>query len=199
MEEKKKKKTAVRGLLWILSVLFVFYAVVFLALFAEYRRAFGRLDYDSFKSNKAFLYEETDTESYPRECVMIAVPEGEAAALFYKSPEKKGLILVAPGHTDPNDIKIYEVQSFVDAGYDVVCPDYHGCYNGTGEKGLGGYAGAAHDIDAVLTYVEGMPEYQDTPICLFGHSMGAYAVCASLSMNHRVKKVVAASGFMYPF
>ncbi|MCR5655174.1 MAG: alpha/beta fold hydrolase [Lachnospiraceae bacterium] len=163
----------------------------------EYKTAFARVDYDSFRSDKAFLYEETDTEKYPRTEEKVMSDGNELATFFYRQESPKGVIVVAPGHTDANDIKIYEIQYFYDAGYDVVCFDYRGYYNSTGE-GLGSFSNAAHDLDAVLSCVEELPEYEDLPLYLFGHSMGAYACCAVLPGGHRIDKVVAASGFDTP-
>ena len=111
--------------------------------------------------------------------------------------DAKGLIVVALGHRDANDIKLYEIHYFVDAGYSVVCLDYTGCYTSSGNS-MKGYSQSVYDIDALLDYIEADERFENMPICLFGHSMGAYAVCAELQFGHNIAKVVAASGFDTP-
>lgn len=191
---KKGKKIALISVIAVVAAILIGYAVASYQIIRDYNIKFGRYDYATFPVDKAYLYEETDTASYPRTEVTVSSDGYELATFLYQTESPKAVIVVPPGLTDSNDIKIYEIQYFADAGYDVVCFDYRGCYGSTGDE-LGSASNALIDLDNILTYVEALPEYKDTPIYLFGHSMGAYASCAVLNYDHRVEKVVAASGF----
>ena len=58
--------------------------------------------------------------------------KNDISSFFYEVDDAKGLIVVAPGHRDANDIKLYEIRYFIDSGYSVVCLDYTGCYTSSG-------------------------------------------------------------------
>lgn len=158
---------------------------------------FSRADYDQYDSDYNLVYDDIDKEKYPREQLIVQSGENDISAFLYMVQDAKGLIVVAPGHRDANDIKLYEIRYFVDAGYSVVCLDYTGCYTSSGNS-MKGYSQSVYDIDALLDYIEVDERFENTPICLFGHSMGAYAVCAELQFDHDIAKVVAASGFDTP-
>ena len=158
---------------------------------------FSRADYDQYDSDYNLVYDDIDKEKYPREQLIVQSGENDISAFLYMVQDAKGLIVVAPGHRDANDIKLYEIRYFVDAGYSVVCLDYTGCYTSSGNS-MKGYSQSVYDIDALLDYIEADERFENTPICLFGHSMGAYAVCAELQFDHDIAKVVAASGFDTP-
>ena len=83
---------------------------------------------------------------------------------------------------------------FVDAGFQVLCFDYTGCYTSEGST-FGGYTQAVYDLDAVLSWCDKNEQFKTLPVYLFGHSLGGYAVTAVLNYPHRVDAVVSASGF----
>lgn len=153
----------------------------------------GRYDYDSYSSDRYLVYDDVKNE-YPRISISFKSGENTLSAYLYGESSNKGLIVVAPGHTDANDIKLYEIRYFVDAGYQVICFDYTGCYTSEG-KAFGGYSQAVYDLDALLGFIENSDEFAGIPVYLFGHSLGGYAVAAVLANGHDVQAVVSASGF----
>ena len=153
----------------------------------------GRYDYDGYLSDRYLIYDDIK-EDYPRRNLTFESGENRLGAYLYGAENDKGIIVVAPGHTDANDIKLYEIRSFVDAGYQVVCFDYTGCYTSQG-KSFGGYTQAVYDLDVLLDYIESNDELSSAPLFLFGHSLGGYAVAAVLGMGHDVQAAVSASGF----
>lgn len=171
--------------------------IIFCGLAIAHMVVFSRADYDQYDSDYNLVYDDIDKEKYPREQMIVQSGENDISAFLYMVQDAKGLIVVAPGHRDANDIKLYEIRYFVDAGYSVVCLDYTGCYT-SGGNSMKGYSQSVYDIDALLDYIEADERFKNTPICLFGHSMGAYAVCAELQFGHDIAKVVAASGFDTP-
>lgn len=171
--------------------------IIFCGVAIAHMVVFSRADYDQYDSDYNLVYDDIDKEKYPREQLIVQSGENDISAFLYMVQDAKGLIVVAPGHRDANDIKLYEIRYFVDAGYSVVCLDYTGCYT-SGGNSMKGYSQSVYDIDALLDYIEADERFENMPICLFGHSMGAYAVCAELQFEHDIAKVVAASGFDTP-
>lgn len=171
--------------------------LIFCAIFIAHSVVFSRADYDQYDAEHYLLYEDIDEEKYPREQIFVQSEENTISAFYYPTTDSKGLIVVAPGHRDSNDIKLYEICYFVDAGFSVICLDYTGCYLSGGES-MRGYSQCVYDLDALLDYVESDEKFQNMSIYLFGHSMGAYAASAVLQYNHNVEKVIAASGFDTP-
>ena len=153
----------------------------------------GRCDYDKYAADRYLTYDDVK-DNYPRKTIHFESGENTLSAYLYGEENGKGIIVVAPGHTDANDIKLYEIRYFVDAGYKVLCFDYTGCYTSEG-KTFGGYTQAVYDLDALLGFIENSDEFDGTSIYLFGHSLGGYAVSAVLAKGHDVQAVVSASGF----
>lgn len=171
--------------------------LIFTGVAIAHMVVFSRADYDQYDSEHFLIYDEIDEFAYPREQMTVRSGENDISAFLYAVDDAKGLIVVAPGHRDANDIKIYEIRYFVDAGYSVVCFDYTGCYTSDGNS-MKGYNQSVYDLDALLSHIEADERFRNMPIHLFGHSMGAYAVCAELQFGHNIAKVVAASGFDTP-
>jgi len=153
----------------------------------------GKYTYKKFDAEKNLLYEDV-AKDYPRKQVKIISGKNKISAYIYGEKNSKGLIVVAPGHGDANDIKLYEICYFVDSGYRVICFDYTGCYTSEG-RAFGGYTQAVYDLDSVLSFCDENPDFAGKPVYLFGHSLGGYAVTTVLNYHHRVDAVVSASGF----
>lgn len=197
MKKLYKNKTTIRALTIIVICIITVLVLVFSGVAIAHMVVFSRADYDKYDSEHFLVYEDIDKDKYPREQMIVQSGENDISAFLYVVDDAKGLIVVAPGHRDANDIKLYEIRYFVDAGYSVVCLDYTGCYTSSGNS-MKGYSQGVYDIDALLDYIEEDEKFENMPIYLFGHSMGAYAVCAELQLGHKIEKVVAASGFDTP-
>lgn len=177
----------------LLAICILYVPVVFLGVSIAHGIVMKGFGYEKYDSNKFLVYSDVESE-YPRKTLTIPSGENHLSAYLYGAGNEKGIIVIPPGHGDANDIKLYEIRYFVDAGYEVVCFDYTGFFT-SGGKSFGGYKQAVYDLDAVLSYLEKDEEYQKEPIYLFGHSMGGYASAAVLNMNHNIKAVVSASRF----
>ena len=178
----------------VLIVLVVFYLILTPAVIVVVHSiVMRRYTYDTYDRNRFLVYDDV-AEQYPRETIYIPSGENTLSAYLYGKDNTKGVIVVAPGHGDYNDIKLYEIRYFADAGYKVLCFDYTGCYT-SGGSSFGGYTQAVYDLDAVLTNCDKEPAFGDMPVYLFGHSMGGYASAAVLNFDHKVDAVVSASGF----
>lgn len=182
----------------IISTIFIIFGVVsILGILIAHSIVFGRVDYEQYDSEHYLLYSDLDKTQYPRDILKIQSGDNVLTGYLYGTDNSNGLIIISPGHADANDIKLYEITYFVDNNWKVLCYDYTGCYNSQGDNMIG-YTQSVHDLDAVLTYIEGSNDYQNVPVVLFGHSLGGYASAAVLQYGHNVKSAIIASGFDTP-
>lgn len=106
--------------------------LIFCGVAIAHMVVFLRADYDEYDSDHNLVYDDIDKDKYPREQVIVQSGRNDISSFFYEVDDAKGLIVVAPGHRDANDIKLYEIRYFIDAGYSVACLDYTGCYTSSG-------------------------------------------------------------------
>ena len=189
MSPRSKKRLS---LFFILAA--VFYMIITPAVIViAHSIVMSKCTYKKYDSNRFLVYADV-AEKYPREKFSVTAGKNLLSAYLYGKDNSKGLIVVAPGHRDSNDIKLYEIMYFVDAGFQVICFDYTGCYTSKG-KAFGGYTQAAYDLDSVLSWCDEAEQFRELPVYLFGHSLGGYAVTTVLNYQHKVDAVVSASGF----
>ena len=105
----------------------IYFIVVPTIIVIAHNIVMGRYTYDKYDSDRFLVYADI-AEQYPREKIKIPSGDNSLSAYLYGEDNSKGVIVVAPGHGDANDIKLYEVRYFVDAGYQVLGFDYTGCY-----------------------------------------------------------------------
>lgn len=180
-----------------LTLLIVWNIVAIIGVNIAYNSVFSKCEIADYNTKYYYTYKEIDTEKYPREKLSIPSGKNKLNAFLYNTKSTKGIVIVSPGHRDYSDIKLPEIMNFVDNGWMVLSYDYTGCYGSTGSD-MVGYIQAPIDLDAVLTYIESKTQFDDLPVMLFGHSLGAYASTAVLQYKHHVTAVVAASGFDDP-
>ncbi|MCR5094533.1 MAG: alpha/beta fold hydrolase [Lachnospiraceae bacterium] len=175
----------------ILAVVYFVIAPIVIAVI--HGRVMSKCTYDEYDTERLLVYDDVAAD-YPRERFQVTSGDNNLSAYLYGKDNIKGLIVVSSGHRDANDVKLYEIMYFVDAGYQVICFDYTGCYTSEGNA-FGKYTQAVYDLDAILTYCDSSEAFSDRPVYLFGHSLGGYATGAVLNYEHRVDAVVVASGF----
>lgn len=168
MKKKIKKRYII-----IPCVLIILLTIPYIGVAIAHACVFSRADYDKYDSNYYVTYEDVELGTYAREELQISSGDNMLAGYLYGEENSLGLIVLSPGHRDPNDIKLYEIMYFVDQGWSVLCYDYTGCYNSEG-RNMVGYTQSVYDLDAVLTYVESEERFAEKPLLLFGHSLGAY-------------------------
>jgi len=191
-------KKAVLRILFIIIIIFILFNILaFLGISIAHGRVFARADYEKYDSNRYLRYDDIDKQAYPRETLKISAGNHALNGFLYGAENKKGLIIVSPGHRDPNDVKLYEIMYFVDNGWMVLCYDYTGCYSSEGNSMIG-YVQAPKDLNTVIDYVETNTRFGNIPVLLFGHSLGGYASTAVLQFGNKVTAIVAASGFDDP-
>lgn len=191
------RKLLSRTLKIIIGATILLSILAILGINISHGQIFSRADYDEYEVDRLLTYSDIDEQAYPRKTLEIISGDNTLAGYLYGAESQKGLIIVSPGHRDPNDVKLYEIMYFVDNGWMVLCYDYTGCYNSEGNS-MVGYVQAPKDLNAVIHYVESEAQFDNIPILLFGHSLGAYASTSVLQYGNDITAVVAASGFDDP-
>ena len=126
-------------------------------------------------------------------CRRLSIPSGDAllsgALLGEEGP--RGRLILAHGMGVSWDYYLPEIRRFTALGYQVLAFSYRG-YPGSGGR-FQSFPQAARDVAAGMNFAG------DGPLTLWGHSMGAYAVCAALALTERpVERVVACAPFDVP-
>ena len=110
---------------------------------------------------------------------------------LYGDGRADGLVVVAPGFNAGADNYLWQIQSFLDYGFDVFAFDSTGSCRSEGDSAVG-FPQELIDLDAALSFVEA--EYVYPNIYIFGHSRGGYAACCILGSGHRINAVVSVAG-----
>ncbi len=105
----------------------------------------------------------------------------------------KGLVVLVPGYHAGTDSYLYQIQSLVQAGWNVFCFDPTGCCRSQGESAVG-FSQILLDLEAALHYIENNQRFGCDALFLMGHSRGAYGVCGVLDKGYAINGVVAISG-----
>ena len=109
--------------------------------------------------------------------------------------EVKGVAVVAHGlGGGGHNFYMPIIDILTSNGYKVFAYDAHGNDESEGDSAEGLPQGVI-DLDYAIEHVQGVEEYKDLPIVLFGHSWGAYSAASVLSMHPEVKAAVIISGF----
>lgn len=182
----------------LILVFIIFSIIAFVGILIAHNKVFSRADYTGYNTDYNYTYDDLDKSIYPR--IKLSIPSGKnkITAFLYGLKNKRGLIIISPGHRCSNDLYLTNMIYFVGEGWTVLCYDDTGSYNSEG-KNLVGYIQGPMDLDAVLNYVENDNRFDGLPVLLFGHSLGAYTSAAALQYGHNnIKAIVAASGFDDP-
>lgn len=108
---------------------------------------------------------------------------------------KKGVVVVSHGigHGGHNSYMPF-VDFFASQGYYVFTYDVRGNDNSEGRT-VKGLPQGVISLDAALKHLKKLPEYQNLPIMLFGHSWGAFSVGNVLNLHPDVSAAVMVAGF----
>ena len=126
-------------------------------------------------------------------CRRLSIPSGKAllSAALLGEAGPRGRLILAHGMGVSWDYYLPEIRRFTALGYQVLAFSYRG-YPGSSGR-FQGFPQAARDVAAVMNFSG------DGPLTLWGHSMGAYAVCAALALTERpVERLVACAPFDAP-
>jgi hypothetical protein len=191
---KRKKKIAI-----IVSVILaVLILLLVVAPFGVSIGVYNSVFSERYTSYEPLAYKVSDFEGLQAERLQFSSDKGQKLIgyRYYATDDKpKGVVIIAHGlggggHNSYMDSANYFAQN----GYNVFAYDATGNDESEGE-GTYGLPQGVIDLSYAIDFVEGLDEFKDLPIMLFGHSWGGYAVCNVLNYHPEVKAVVSLSGF----
>ena len=180
------------------ALITVLIAYVILAVVATgilFNSVFGRTELKI--QDLQLSYSDIDPALYPRSEFFFDSGGNMLQGYLYGEGNEGGLILIAHGIRNGADGFLPETMYFVDNGWRVFSFDGTGSRNSEG-KGVMGLPQTKLDVIAAIEYIRADLELKELPLCLFGHSMGGYAVTAALEDIDGVAAVVSLSGFESP-
>lgn len=133
-----------------------------------------------------------------REEVRFKTSDKYLAGYLYKHPNPIGIVICVHGIfslADNHNALIADY--FLSKGYTVFAIDLSSSGRSEGTSIPGLHQGAI-DVAMAVSYVRSRKDLSSFPICLFGHSWGAYSVAASLSFDPSPVAIACCSGFKDP-
>lgn len=115
--------------------------------------------------------------------------------LTIEGTASKGIIVISHGYGNGGQNLYMDVADFfTDHGYLVFAYDSTG--NGESEgKSVRGIPQGVMDLDYAVQYLKSQKEFDDFPIMIFGHSVGAYSAGSVLNIHPDINAVVMVAGF----
>ncbi len=188
--ERRRKGRRLRGLA--LALALVFFGLLALGAGAYASFFAGRVETPAGRS-----YERSSFPGLRAEAVAFSNHRGEPLAgwLYCNGDaEPAGLVVMVHGMGNGHLAYLNVAADFARDGWLVFAYDATG-HDASGGRERGGLPQAVLDLDAALTAAEALPQTQGLPVCLFGHSLGAYTVCAALADHPEVRAAAALAGF----
>lgn len=194
---KAKKFFKVLGITLILIVVLLIVALLFLAkplAMSVYNQNFGV----RFSTYQPLAWQIEDFPDLLREKHTFTSNNNQLLTgyKYYKeNTETKGLLVIAHGFGGGGHCSYMNIaEYFASNNYVVFAYDATGNDESQGEA-VGGLPQGIIDLDYALKYVKSVPEFQNLPIVLWGHSWGGYSVGSVLKLHPDVKSAVIVSGF----
>lgn len=184
---------------WLIAVIVVSaVAVIFLFLLAVAavtdKIAFGKRS----DKNPSFTYFTAEYFSLDAQPVEMKQGKNTLRGYIYSAEksDKRKLIIFCHGMGPGQVAYTTEIAYFCNLGYKVLAFDGTGCNMSDG-KGLRGMYEGVRTAVAAIDFARRDDRFKDMPVCLIGHSWGAYSVlCASA--ERKADRVIAISGFNSP-
>ncbi len=143
-------------------------------------------------------YCDIDQSKYPREEIYFASGKNKLFGAVYRPRgEPKALVVAVNGMNCCIDRHLPEICYFVDSGFTVMTFENTGVGKSEGADSVG-IAQARLDLNAAIRYTRGDASLKKLPLLLYGHSLGGYAVAASLRDCRDIRAAVCVSGFDSP-
>lgn len=90
-----------------------------------------------------------------------------------------------------------EINLLTTKGYTVFTYDHTGTRCSEGEH-IGGFAQSLSDLDHCIKAIRTLPEYENTPLSVVGHSWGGFSTMNITAIYPEITHAVALSGFISP-
>lgn len=127
-------------------------------------------------------YDAAVPSNFGRTCRRLRFESDGRALQGYLLGEGDCLVVLAAGLGNSACHYAPQIRYFLDAGKRVFAFDYTGTYESAG-RSFRGFPQAVDDLRAALRFVRENNLFGSKHLCLFGHSMGGYAVCSVLECS----------------
>lgn len=172
------------------SLLVVFFIIAIIV----YEKSFGQ----RFKTSEYVKFDVSDFKGLRAEKhIFLSNKKQKLVGYVYTKsvPSKNAVVVFAHGiggggHNHYMDIADW----FASCGYYVFAYDVTGNDESEG-KSVKGLPQALIDLDYALNYIKQEKTLKDSPVMLFGHSWGGYAISSILNIRNDIKAVVSVCGF----
>lgn len=195
-KNKEKKPVSVQKRIAIIAVILVaFFLVNMIAARIVFHFIFNRYEYA--ENNTDPVYTSSDATNYPRDNFSFESGSNTLTGRLYHTKNAKGTVLIAHGIHSYGDRYLDITKYFVDHSWNVITFNMTGTYDSEGND-IVGLSQERKDVLAVLEYAQGLEELKNSPIVLFGHSMGGYAAATAIDSNDTISAVVCIGAFDKP-
>ncbi len=191
----RNKRRLLKKRLLVFLIIVLVYAVLSTAAAAV---SFGVI-FRRAADNSLFRYDyySEDTDAYPRTPVEFMSCGNTLRGYIYDTENEKGMILLCSGMHENSESHLPVVFRLIDNGYDVMTFDLTG-HGSSGGDGLGSLCQPRRDADAAVGYIRTLPQYEGTPLILFGYSAGGYGAAAAAADDPETAGVVCISAYDRP-
>ncbi len=193
-----KRETMIKVIaIMILSVLLLAFCISsFICVQVLFNDTFARTVRPEHDLSSGLLYEDV-AGRYEREAVSFYSGKNLLRGHLYCPQNTEGLVVISHGMGGGEESYLPQALYFLDRGYQVLAYSNTGCWDSEGKNSIG-LSQSVLDLDAALSWVEGQPRFANTPVYLFGHSWGGYAVAAVLAFGHDIAASASVAGFNDP-
>ena len=162
-----------------------------------YDKMFGRYERPDYSVTPGIRTYERIADRLPRKRFTFDSDNVKCAGYFYQASPCRGLVAFAHGlHAGADDyLTVFEF--FVKNGYSVIAFDTKGTYDSEGKSTVG-LAEALVELDHLLDLVKAEPSLSQLPLFVCGHSCGAGAASAVLSLHPEIKGCTAIAAMKDP-
>ena len=195
----RKKRRSIRRTVIILCAVLVLIAVVLpMAVSAiVYETVFG----ERYTTDAFYAFSLSDFPGLQAERYTFLSDSGQTLVgyRYYREDQSpKAVVVMAHGlgggghRSDLDAANFFASNGLTVFAYDATGNDES---EGSGVKGI---PQGVIDLDHAISFVGQHADFAGLPVVLYGHSWGAYSVCAVLNCHPEVKAVVSLSGFSRP-
>lgn len=159
-----------------------------------YNSIFSRYERPNYDEKVGIYNYALVQRNLPREEISFYSDNVRLQAYYYKVQNPKGLVIISHGLHAGGDDYLPIVIFFHQNNYNVFSYDYKGTYNSEGKSTVG-MSESLVDLDYAIRFIKTDSRFSGLKIFLVGHSWGAFASAAVLSLQKGISGAACIAGF----
>lgn len=159
-----------------------------------YNSFFPRFERPDYRTKPGIYNYELVKDKLPREKISFYSDGIRLQGYFYEVPNAKGLVVISHGMHAGADDYLPMTIFFFNNGYSVFSYDYKGTYDSDGKSTVGMLESLV-DLNHAIQFVKENERFKGLKIFLVGHSWGAFASAAVLSLQKGISGAACIAGF----